>query len=243
MRTTLVPSMLNTLSLNLSRGNTELRLFEAAPLFRPGVTQSNPPAPATEMLSLTVALCGEKADFYALRDAVVCLLGQFGIHAEVASGGDPYFHPGRKAILSVRGEELAQVGEIHPDVAERFGIETRVYLAVVHLHKLPEYAREVGAVKPLPKFPPVTRDIALVMDESVEVGPLMAAIRKVGGRLLEEVSLFDIYRGLQLGLGKKSVAFSLSFRAPDRTLTDAEIAKAMESILDTCARDFSASLR
>ena len=243
MRTTLVPSMLNTLSLNLSRGNSELKLFEAAPLFEQGVTHSNPPAPATEKLSLAVGLCGEKADFYALRDAVICLLGSFGIQPEVTSGGDPFFHPGRKAILSVRGEELAQVGEIHPDVAERFSIETRAYVAVVHLCRLPEFATEIGAVRALPKFPPVTRDIALLMDESVEVGPLMAAIQRAGGRLLEEVSLFDIYRGLQLGLGKKSVAFSLSFRAPDRTLTDAEIATAMDKILDTCLREFSASLR
>jgi len=174
---------------------------------------------------------------------VLCLLGQYGIQAEVTSGGDSYFHPGRKAVISLRGEELAQVGEIHPDVAANFAIESRVYLAEVHLEKLPAYAKEVGAVKALPKFPPVTRDIALVMPESVEVGPLMAAISKAGGKLLEQVSLFDIYRGAQLGEDKKSVAFSLSFRAPDRTLTDAEISKAMDKILTTCSSDFSAVLR
>ena len=138
---------------------------------------------------------------------------------------------------------IAQVGEIHPDVAEAFEIETRVYVAEVNLFLIPELQQPIPAVKALPRFPAVTRDIALVMNESVEAGPLMDAIRKAGGKLLEDVTLFDIYRGEKLGADKKSIAFALSFRAADRTLTDAEINAALDKILTACASDFGAELR
>ena len=104
-------------------------------------------------------------------------------------------------------------------------------------------AQEIGAVKALPRVPAVSRDLALVMDESVEVGPLMAAIRKAAGKLIEDVKLFDIYRGAQLGENKKSVAFALSFRAADRTLADTDISGAMNKILAVCEKDFSAVIR
>lgn len=240
MRTTLVPSLLNTLSLNLARGNAEGRLFEAAPVFFEGKTETTP---ATEKIALSVGLYGENADFYALRDAIVCLLGQFGIRASVSAGGDNYYHPGRKAVLTCGDKVIAQVGEIHPDVAEAFEIETRVYVAEVNLFLIPELQQPIPAVRPLPRFPAVTRDIALVMNESVEAGPLMDAIRRAGGKLLEDVTLFDIYRGEKLGADKKSIAFALSFRAADRTLTDAEINAALDKILTACARDFGAELR
>jgi len=240
MRTTLVPSMLNTLALNLNRGNPEGRLFEAAPVFFEGKTETTP---ATEKLSLCVGLYGPKADFYALRDAVMCLLGQFGVRPAVTAGGDGYYHPGRRAVLMAGDAVIARVGEIHPDVAETFDIEERVYVAEVDLFRLPCLAQPIPEVRPLPRFPAVTRDIALVMNESVEVGPVMDAIAKAGGRLIEDVSLFDIYRDVKLGLNRKSAAFALSFRAADRTLTDAEINAAMEKILAACARDFGAELR
>ncbi len=240
MRTTLVPSMLNTLALNINRGNPEGRLFEAAPVFAVGKTETTA---ATETPSLCLGLYGDKADFYALRDAVICLLGQFGIKPAVTAGGDGYYHPGRKAVLTVGDTEIAQVGEIHPDIAEAFDIDGRVYVAEVNLSLIPALARPIPAVQPLPRFPAVTRDIALVMDEAVEVGPVMDAIAKAGGKLIEEVHLFDIYRGEKLGQDKKSVAFALSFRAADRTLTDAEIAAAMDKILAACREGFGAELR
>ncbi|MBR3504929.1 MAG: phenylalanine--tRNA ligase subunit beta [Clostridia bacterium] len=240
MRTTLVPSMLNTLALNINRGNAEGRLFEAAPVFSEGKTDTTA---ATEKPSLCLGLYGEKADFYALRDAVVCLLGQFGIKPAVSAGGDGYYHPGRKAVLTVGETVIARVGEIHPDVAGAFDIDGRVYVAEVDLSLVPALARPIPAVQPLPRFPAVTRDIALVMGEAVEVGPVMDAIVRAGGRLIEEVRLFDIYRGEKLGQDKKSVAFALSFRAADRTLTDAEIAAAMDKILAACRDGFGAELR
>ena len=240
MRTTLVPSMLNTLALNINRGNPEGRLFEAAPVFAVGKTETTA---ATETPSLCLGLYGDKADFYALRDAVICLLGQFGIKPAVTAGGDGYYHPGRKAVLTVGDTAIAQVGEIHPDIAEAFDIDGRVYVAEVNLSLIPALAQPIPAVQPLPRFPAVTRDIALVMNEAVEVGPVMDAIAKAGGKLIEEVHLFDIYRGEKLGQDKKSVAFALSFRAADRTLTDAEIAAAMDKILAACREGFGAELR
>ena len=125
----------------------------------------------------------------------------------------------------------------------KFDIEKRVYIAEIKLHLIPGMAQEIGAVKALPRFPAVSRDLALVMDESVEVGPLMAAIRKAAGKLIEDVKLFDIYRGAQLGENKKSVAFALSFRAADRTLADTDIAGAMNKILAVCEKDFAAVIR
>ena len=116
-------------------------------------------------------------------------------------------------------------------------------MAEVDLYRVPELMQPIPEVQPLPKFPAVTRDIALLMDEAVEVGPVMAAITKAGGKLIEDVRLFDIYRDIKLGLNKKSVAFALSFRAADRTLTDAEISAAMDKILAACQKDFGAELR
>ncbi|MBQ8953752.1 MAG: phenylalanine--tRNA ligase subunit beta [Clostridia bacterium] len=240
MRTTLVPSMLNTLALNINRGNAAGRLFEAAPVFAEGRTETTP---ATERLSLCLGLYGEKADFYALRDAVICLLGAFGIEPTVTAGGDGYYHPGRKAVLTAEGVQLARLGEIHPDIAAAFDIEGRVYVAELDLWRVPALEKPIPEVQPLPRFPAVTRDIALVMDEAVEVGPVMDAIARAGGKLIEDVKLFDIYRDIKLGLNKKSVAFALSFRAADRTLTDAEISAAMDKILAACSKSFGAELR
>ncbi len=240
MRTTLVSSMLNTLALNINRGNEAGKLFEASTIFSEGKTETTP---ATERAALCMAMYGNGTDFYALRDAVIALLNQFGIKAQIKAGGDCYYHPGRKAVLTVNDQIIAQVGEIHPDVAQTFQIDARVYVAEVDIAVFGELKQPIPAVKSLPKFPAVSRDIALVMSDSTEVGPVMDAIRKVGGKYLEEVKLFDIYRGANLGEGKKSVAFSLSFRCPDRTLTDEDIASAMDKILATCANDFGAELR
>jgi len=139
--------------------------------------------------------------------------------------------------------KLAAIGEIHPDVAEKFDIECRVYVAEIDLDALRPLEPALYGVKQLPKFPAVTRDIALVMDEAVGVGTVLEIIKKSGGKNIESVKLFDIYRGEKLGENKKSVAYALSFRAPDRTLTDEEIAGAMKKILKAVGEEFGAELR
>lgn len=126
---------------------------------------------------------------------------------------------------------------------ERFDMPKRAVIAEVNLQTLLESHKPMGEMKPLPRFPAVARDLALVMDEGVAVGPLMGDMRKAAGKLLESIQMFDVYRGIQVGANKKSVAFSLTFRAPDRTLTDEEVQKAMEKVKQTCAQKYNASIR
>ena len=240
MRTTMVPSMLNTIANNLNRGNSEGKLFELSKTFQPtGVAGELP----IEKYMLTIGLFGGDVDFYSVKNAAMWLMQIFGVVPQVAAGGDAYYHPGRKAILSADGVQLAQLGEIHPDVAERFGIESRVYIAEIELEALRPMEKPLYGVKPLPKFPAVTRDIAVVVDETAGVGTMLDTIRASAGKTLESAKLFDIYRGDKLGRNKKSVAFALSFRAADRTLTDEEISGAMAKILKALENGFGAELR
>ena len=240
MRTTMVPSMLSTIAANLNRGNAEGRMFELSKTFAPAAQEGQLPA---EKHMVVLGMYGAGVDFYTVKNAAMWLMQIFGVIPAVAAGGDGYYHPGRKAVLTAGNVQLAQLGEIHPDVAEKFGIEARVYIAEIDLDALRPLEQTFYGVKPLPKFPAVTRDIALVMDESVGVGTVLESIRKAGGKNLESVKLFDIYRGEKLGAKKKSVAYALSFRASDRTLTDDEIAGAMKKILAAVESEFGAELR
>ena len=239
MRTTLVPSMLSTLAFNLNRGNADARLFELSKTFAPAKQPGELPE---EKSALCIGMTGEGADFYAIRDAAVWLLAKFGVTAAISAGGDNYYHPGRKAVLTVDGVQVAELGEIHPDVAARFEIDRRVYVAEIDLDALRPMEVPLYGVKPLPKFPAVTRDLALVVDESVGAGTMLETIRKAA-KNLEDARVFDVYRGDKLGAGRKSVAYALTFRAADRTLTDQEIASAMEKILRAVSEAYGAELR
>ncbi len=240
MRTTLVPSMLSTLSTNINRGNASGKLFELAPVFMKRGAHELP----DEHRMLCLGMYGENVDFYALKDAVCCLAAVFGLKLRALSGGDGYYHPGRKALLMDGDTRICQMGEIHPDVAVTFGIEkTRVYVAELDMNALMATRREIPPVKALPRFPAVSRDLALVVDESVGVGPLMETIQNAAGKTLEDIKLFDIYRGIQLGIGRKSVAFALTFRAADRTMTEADITVAMNKVLSACEKEHGAQIR
>ncbi len=242
MRPSLAPDMLKTLAFNMSRGTDEANLYEMAAAY-------DPHRPTAEGLPLeTQTLClgsyGEHADFYSVRGALEAVLYAAGIACEVAPGADVYYHPGRSArLVGANGTAYAQVGEVHPRIREAFGLPRRAVLAELDLHEVLAHATPMGELNPLPRFPSMARDLALVMDETVAVGPLMAAMRRAGGSLLESIRLFDVYRGAQVGAGKKSAAFSLVFRADDRTLTDAEVAKAMEKVQRSCERLYGAVIR
>ena len=239
MRTSLVPSMLQSLVTNASRGAGEVKLFELAPVFEPAAPGELP----RERKTLCLGLYGEDADFYALRDACVWMLQTIGQVPSFAPGGDDYYHPGRKAIASCAGEVIGQLGEIHPDVAAAFDAEgKRLYVMELDAERLMAVQRPIGEVQALPRFPAVSRDLALTMDESTPVGPLMDAIRRAAGAELEDAQLFDIYRGAQLDKGVKSAAFALTFRAADRTLTEAEIGERVEKVL-AAAQALGARLR
>lgn len=138
---------------------------------------------------------------------------------------------------------LGSVAEVHPQTMTAFDVTKRTVIAEVDLELLGELRTPMGHVHPLPKFPAVTRDIALVMDEKTTVGSVLASIRKAGGALLESAEMFDIYRGAQLGEGKKSVAFSLAFRNAERTLSDDDVNPLMKKILAACEENNGAILR
>ncbi len=240
MRTTLAPSMLTVLATNLNRSNQSARLFELSSVFKKTKAGELPEEP--KMLS--IGMYGPALDFYALKDAVTCLLQVLGIEITAEKGGDPYLHPGRKAIVKCGDAVLGQMGEVHPEVCERYEIgSARVYLAELSLSAIAACVKPQSEVVPLPKFPAVSRDVALVMAEDVGVGPVMATIRASAGKLLEDVKLFDIYRGAQLGERKKSCAFALTFRAADRTLTEEEVSSAMARVLNACEADHGAAIR
>ncbi len=240
MRTTLVPSMLNTVAANLNRNIPGGMLFELSKVFVPAEKAGELPA---EKTALCIAAYGEGVDFYTVKNIVTWLLAKFGVQASIAAGGDSYYHPGRKAIMAVGSTRLASLGEIHPDVAEAFDIKGRVVVAEVDLDALRPMEKDFYGIKPLPKFPAVSRDIAVVVDEAVGAGTMMDAIRAAAGKLLEDAKLFDIYRGEKLGVQRKSVAFAITLRAPDRTLTDEEINAAMEKVLKALSEKFGAELR
>ena len=192
---------------------------------------------------LCIGAYGPRVDFYTVRDAAMELLRQFGIACEVAPAAEPYHHPGRAAVLCADEVVVARVGEIHPDVLESFGLSRRALLAEIDLRAVEKLKRPMGELKPLPRFPAVTRDLALVMDETVPVGTVLASIRKAGGALLESAEVFDVYRGAQMLAGQKSVAFSLAFRSPERTLVDEDVNAVMKKILSTCEREYGAQIR
>ena len=240
MRTTLVPSMLNTVAANLNRNIPGGMLFELSKVFLPAGKVGELP---TEKAALCIAAYGEGVDFYTVKNIVTWLLAKFGVKASIAAGGDDYYHPGRKAVMAAGNTWLAALGEIHPDVAEAFDIKGRVYVAEVDLDALMPLEKDFYGIKPLPKFPAVSRDIAVVVDEAVGAGAMLDAICAAAGKLLEDARLCDIYRGEKLGTARKSVAYAITLRAPDRTLTDDEINAAMEKVLKALQTQFGAELR
>lgn len=241
MRTTTLPSMLEVLGRNYNNRNKAAWLYELGRIYMPGGDDGL----AMEAQILTLGAYGNGMDFFTMKGAVEALLK--GIRARdirfEACTEDPSYHPGRCAYVYSGADIVGVFGQIHPLAARNFGVDGELYCAELSFDELlmaqgpdPEYA-------PLPKYPPITRDIAVVCGEEVSVGALEAAIRKGAKGLLKEVSLFDIYRGKNLGEGKKSVAFNLVLRADDRSLTGEEADEDVKSILETLEQDCGAVLR
>jgi phenylalanyl-tRNA synthetase beta chain len=245
MRPTLVPSMLSALALNQSRKLDGCVLFEAAAAFET-IVDGKPRAEGAlpfERQTLCIGGYGDGFDFYKTRGLAESLLKSRGIICRVESGADNYYHPGRSArLIAPDGAVIARLGEVHPDVAERFEITGRAYLAQIDLGAVLERQAAITSVAEPPRYPAVSRDVALVMDDSVQLGPVMDTMARCGG-LVESVRLFDVYRGAQVGSNKKSAAFALTFRAPDRTLTDAEVNPLLEAMLEELSDAYGAALR
>ncbi len=230
MRTTALPSILEVLERNNNFSNENVRLFEDATVYIPAESADDLPA---EKKVITIGLYGN-TDFYALKGIVENVLAVARIKdaAYTACTADPAYHPGRCATVSAAdGTLLATFGQLHPLVATEYGFNQPVFAATIDFEALWAAADLAIDYKPLPKFPATTRDFALVCPEEMEVGTVMAVIRKAGGKLVENVALFDIYRGASIGEGNKSVAFRVTLRAADRTLTVEEADKASQKIL------------
>ena len=228
LRTQLVTSMLTVLATNASRKIPAVRFFEVSKRF---VAKSLPlTEQPDEIPVLCLGLYGEGEDFFTLKGVLENLFAAFGVQADYAVAAEPYLHPGRQASARSGDTVLATLGEMHPDVAAKYGLNERVYVAEVELRALFAAAGGPIVYKPLPRFPAVERDLALLCDDDLPVAEIEKAIRSAGGRYLESVQLFDVYRGAQITAGKKSVAYSLMFRSPEGTLTDAEIEPALKKI-------------
>jgi len=229
MRTQLLTSMLTVLSTNYNRKNTACRFFELSKVFVPKQL------PVTEQPEERPALClgiyGDGEDFFSLKGLVEELLEAFRMYVEFSAADEPYLHPGRQAkAVSFDGKTVAVFGEVHPDVADSYDLDTRVYVAEIALDALYAVADKRVIYKPLPRYPAVERDLALLCSDDLPVAQIEKVIRKAGDRYLESVTLFDVYKGAQIEAGKKSVAYSLTFRSADGTLSDADIDPAISKI-------------
>lgn len=241
MRTTLVPDMLSTLALNMNHGNDSARLFEVAAVFDPANRTAE--GLPTETRKLCLGLYGKDADFFTMRGVVERLLKQLGIAFDVSRSDEVYLHPGRQAKLTQGEQVVCVLGEVHPTVRENFDMPYRALIAEMDMEVIAQLQTPMGAVKPMPRYPAVSRDLSLVMAESTEVGPLLADMAHAAGSILEDAKMFDVYRSVAVGKDMKSVAFSFVFRAADHTLTEAEITKAMEKLQKVAADKYQAVIR
>ncbi len=240
MRTTSVGSMLDTLSYNFNRRADSVKLFEIAKVFIPTEAGKLPNEPEI----VTIGMFGG-CDFYDLKGAVETLFSELKIKNVKfkAVTDNPIYHPGRCAEVIIDGKVAGTMGEIHPDVAKNFEIGTKCYVAEIALDKMFEAIDQNVKFKALPKFPAVTRDIAMLVDKSVPVADIEEIMIKASGKLLDTIKLFDVYEGKQIPEGKKSVAYAISFRAPDRNLTNEEINVVFEKILKKLESGVNAQLR
>ncbi len=241
MRTTAIPSMLEVLARNNNYHDGKTALYEMAKIYIPNEDTSKLP---DELRRIVIGFL-RSGDFYTLKGIVDELLTKAGIKNALyaAKRDDTAFHPGRCAVVSADGVVLGTIGEIHPTVASEYGIDEPVYVADIDFENLFAAAKLDKQFKALPKFPATTRDFAFVCDDGLEVGAIEAVMKKAGGKLIEDVKLFDVYCGKQLGEGKKSVAFKVILRAPDRTLTDDEADKTSKKILTLLEKELSITLR
>jgi len=221
MRTQLTTSMLTVLATNINKKIADGRFFEISKRFIPKslpITEQ-----PDELATMSIGIYGENEDFFTLKGLLEAVCKVFGAHTQYERSAEPYLHPGRQALLKANNKPVAVFGEVHPAVAATYGIDTRVYVAEIKLDELLTIEKRKTTYKPLPKFPAVERDFAMLVDKDVPVGTLERAISSGAGRLLEKIELFDVYEGAQIPQGKKSVAYSVWLRSANATLSDKEI--------------------
>ena len=241
MRTVALPSMLAILARNNAYHNDAVKLYELAKVYLPKPGQTLPDEPK----HLVLGTYGEHEDFFKMKGEIEAFLRGMNVPEAryTAEKHDPTFHPGRCARVSVGGVDLGCFGQIHPLVARSYGIDGEIFAAELNFTALLSLQLPEKTYTPLPKYPAVTRDIAVVCDEAVTVAALSDCIRAAGGKLLRSVELFDIYRGKGIASGSKSAAFRLTLRADDRTLTDADSDGVVSAVLAALEKELNAKLR
>lgn len=253
VRTTLLTSIMENTVRNLSRKNTDLKLFDVAPVFHPKQL------PMTELPEESVMIVGlitghrekngwnqgkEMVDFFDMKGIVEQCLAQLGISKYTVEAGNHFaMHPGKTAFFKKGKEIIATVGELHPKVAENFGLKQKAYVFEMSLAILMKYVPKHFHFDSLPKYPAVERDLALLVDEDAASSALEHVIIQHGGKYFAGVTLFDVYTGKQVAKGKKSLAFSLKYQSKDRTLTDEEVDKSFQNIVKALKDGFGAELR
>ena len=240
MRTTSLPSMMEILTRNYNFNNQNVRLFEIATVYIPTEADKLP----DENKVLSIGMYGD-CDFYTLKGACENLLKMAAIDnvEYVAVSDNASYHPGRCAEIRVGDKTIGILGQVHPLTAQNYALDTAVYAAELDFDAIFDMMATEKLYTPLPKFPATTRDFSFVCDESLEVGTIRKAMKKAGGKLVESVVLFDIYRGPQLGAQKKSVSMRVTLRAADRTLTVEEAEKTASKILSALDKELGLSLR
>lgn len=243
MRTTLTHSMIETLCYNINHFNRAAKLFEIAKVYLPKELPlcELPDEPS----SLCLGMYGDGTDYYTLKSALDAVFDALHIDVEYARVQKTFLHPGRSAKILVDGKEIGYAGELHPDVAAKYGIDNvRAYVAEISIDGIySEKCLEKRKIKAFSKFPAIDRDLALIVKDVVLAGDMIAAVRNAKINFLTDVKVFDTYKSEQIGQGKKSVAMSFSFSSLDRTLTDEEIAKEIDRILAVLKRKVGAKIR
>jgi phenylalanyl-tRNA synthetase beta chain len=241
MRTTPMPSMLDVLSTNAARRNHVVRFYELATVYRP---LADSPL-ADESVWLTLGEYGGKADFFQLKGCVEAILKDMRVEnvRYAAEHNDPAFHPGRCAQIVANGQVIGILGQIHPTVCDNYGLESDTFYAQLNVPAMRALQAPESTYTPLPRFPAVTRDIALVCAVNIPVADLEDTITAAGGQYLESVELFDVYTGTPIPVGCKSVAFSLTLRAADQTLTEEHATQTRDAILAALAEKHGAVIR
>ena len=241
MRTTTIHSMMESLGRNYSRNNEYVRLFEVGKIYIPNEDETALP---NEKNILTIGMYGD-CDYLDLKGVVENIVEALGLNKVtfVRESENPSYHPGKTAALMIGKSRVGVLGEVHPDVTENYGVDVNCYLAELDLDLLFNYAERTKKYKPLPKFPAVTRDIALLVNDEVLVQEIEDTIKKAGGNLVEKVKLFDIYKGAQIPEGKKSIAYAIAYRDEKKTLTDNDVNKVHDKILRSLEYKLGATLR
>jgi phenylalanyl-tRNA synthetase beta chain len=252
MRTTLLPGLLHTVRSNLNRQNLDLRLFELGRVFFPKGPEDQP----EEVEFLAGILCGlrdeeswakprAECDFFDLKGALEGLfegMGVFGVQF-LPDAQIPFLHPGKACRVNVKGEDVGILGEVNSAVGEIFDVEEKVFLFELDFQKVVSRMTERRTFTLLPRYPAVTRDLAVVVDESVAAGDILQALRKEGQGWIKEIRLFDLYRGNPVPSGRKSLAFRLVYQKEDRTLTDREVNEFHQKLVGLLAREYKGALR